>query len=136
MTRDENNAPILELADSMTEAEDHLSYIFKLRQGVKFHNGKVMTSADVVASFDRYAKVGLERNTLDDVDEMGRAGPGDLRHPYEEAGSRPHRATELVQRADHHHPGRAQGRPGAPAWSRSGQGRSSTSSSSPTATSS
>src|SRR5258707_10839365 len=35
MTRDEANAPILELADSMTEAEDHLSYTFKLRQGVK-----------------------------------------------------------------------------------------------------
>ncbi|MBV8650297.1 MAG: ABC transporter substrate-binding protein, partial [Alphaproteobacteria bacterium] len=67
MTRDETNTPILELADQMTESEDHLTYTFKLRQGVKFHNGKEMTSADVVASFDRYAKVGLERNTLDNV---------------------------------------------------------------------
>src|SRR5438105_245032 len=39
MTRDEKNEPILELADSMTEAPDHASYAFKLRQGVKFHNG-------------------------------------------------------------------------------------------------
>src|ERR1700730_18192420 len=69
MTRDEKNDPILELADAMTESPDHLSYTFTLRQGVKFHNGKVMTSADVVASFDRYAKVGLERNTLDDVEK-------------------------------------------------------------------
>jgi peptide/nickel transport system substrate-binding protein len=67
MTRDENNHPILELAESMTEASDHLTYTFKLRQGVHFHNGKLMTSADVVASFDRYAKVGNQRSTLDNV---------------------------------------------------------------------
>jgi peptide/nickel transport system substrate-binding protein len=67
MTRDDNNNPILELAASMDEAADHLTYTFKLRQGVKFHNGKAMTSADVVASFDRYAKVGNQRSTLDNV---------------------------------------------------------------------
>ena len=67
MTRDDNNNPILELADSMTEAPDHLTFTFKLRQGVKFHNGKPLTSADVVASFDRYAKVGNQRSTLDNV---------------------------------------------------------------------
>jgi peptide/nickel transport system substrate-binding protein len=67
MTRDENNNPILELAESMSEAPDHLSYTFKLRQGIRFHNGKAMTSADVVASFDRYAKVGIQRSTLANV---------------------------------------------------------------------
>src|SRR5580658_8438756 len=51
MTRDENTAPIPELADSVTEEPDHMSYTFKLRQGVKFHNGKPLTTADVVASF-------------------------------------------------------------------------------------
>jgi peptide/nickel transport system substrate-binding protein len=68
MTRDENNHPILELAAAMREADDHLTYTFKLRQGIHFHDGKPMTSADVVASFDRYAKVGLERSTLANVD--------------------------------------------------------------------
>jgi peptide/nickel transport system substrate-binding protein len=68
MTRDENNHPINELAASMEETPDHLTYTFKLRQGVHFHNGKLMTSADVVASFDRYAKVGLQRSTFDNVD--------------------------------------------------------------------
>src|SRR3954452_21327743 len=68
MTRDENFNPILELADSMGESQDHLTYTFKLRQGVRFHNGKEMTSADVVASFDRYAKIGLYRSSLDNVD--------------------------------------------------------------------
>ncbi len=68
MTRDENFSPILDLAASMIEAPDHLTYTFKLRQGVHFHNGKAMTSADVVASFDRYARVGLERGMLANVD--------------------------------------------------------------------
>lgn len=66
-TRDENNNPILDLADSMVEAPDHMSYTFKLRPGVKFHNGKPMTSADVAASWDRYAKVGLDRQIFDAV---------------------------------------------------------------------
>ena len=68
MTRDENFNPILELADSLAKSQDHLTYTFKLRQGIRFHNGKEMTSADVVASFDRYAKVGLYRSTLGNVD--------------------------------------------------------------------
>ncbi len=68
MTRDENFKPILELGDSMAETSDHLMYTFKLRQGIRFHNGKEMTSADVVASFDRYAKIGLYRSTLANVD--------------------------------------------------------------------
>src|SRR4051812_49083366 len=68
MTRDENNRPILELAQAMEEAPNHLTYTFKLRQGIHFHNGKPLTSADVVASFDRYAKVGNQRSTLDNVE--------------------------------------------------------------------
>lgn len=75
MTRDENNNPILELAESMTEAPDMLTYTFKLRQGIKFHNGKPMTSADVAASFDRYAKVGIQRSTLDNVDRWETPDP-------------------------------------------------------------
>ena len=33
MTRDENFNPILDLADSMVEAPDHMTYTFKLRPG-------------------------------------------------------------------------------------------------------
>jgi peptide/nickel transport system substrate-binding protein len=68
VTRDENYNVIADLADSVTEAPDHLSYTFKLRPGATFHNGKPLTSADVVASYDRYRRVGLARNILAKVD--------------------------------------------------------------------
>lgn len=66
-TRDENNNPILDLADTLVEAPDHLTYTFTLRPGVRFHNGKPLTSADVAASWDRYGKVGLDRQVFDQV---------------------------------------------------------------------
>ena len=52
-----------------------MTYTFKLRQGVHFQNGKPMTSADVAASFDRYAKVGLERSMLANVDHWEATDP-------------------------------------------------------------
>src|SRR4051812_36333101 len=67
VTRDDANKPIPELADSINESPDHLTYTFPLRRGVRFHNGKVMTSADIAASFDRYKRVGLQRNTFENV---------------------------------------------------------------------
>jgi peptide/nickel transport system substrate-binding protein len=75
MTRDENNRPILDLAASMEESPDHLTYSFKLRQGIKFHNGKPLTSADVAASFERYNKVGLIRSMLANVDRWETPDP-------------------------------------------------------------
>jgi peptide/nickel transport system substrate-binding protein len=69
MTRDETNQPIPELAESVAESPDHLTYTFKIRQGIKFHNGKDLTTDDVVASFDRYGKVGYDRATFTNVDK-------------------------------------------------------------------
>jgi peptide/nickel transport system substrate-binding protein len=67
ITRDENMNPVLELADTMTLSPDGLTYTFRLRQGIQFHNGKTMSSADVAASFDRYKRLGIDRSVLDPV---------------------------------------------------------------------
>ena len=69
VTRDENMIPVLELAESMDQSADGLTYTFKLREGVTFHNGKAMTSADVAASFQRYSKIGVDRSILEPVDK-------------------------------------------------------------------
>jgi peptide/nickel transport system substrate-binding protein len=55
-TLDASNRPIPMLAESHTVSKDSLVYTFKLRQGVKFHNGKEMTSEDVVPSLARWGK--------------------------------------------------------------------------------
>ena len=50
-------------------------YTFKLRQGVHFHNGKPFTSADARASFERYARVGIDRSILAPVDHYDTPDP-------------------------------------------------------------
>lgn len=66
--RDENMNPVPDLAESIDVSEDGLSYTFKLRDGISFHNGKPMTSADVAASYQRYKDIGFNRSVLDIVD--------------------------------------------------------------------
>jgi len=46
------------LAQSWTESPDGLVYEFKLREGLKFHNGDPFTAEDVKFSFERYRGVG------------------------------------------------------------------------------
>jgi peptide/nickel transport system substrate-binding protein len=69
MSRDENFNVMPELAQSVEESKDGKTYVFKLRQGIKFHNGKPMTSADVAASYARYKQFGIDRGLLDVVDK-------------------------------------------------------------------
>jgi peptide/nickel transport system substrate-binding protein len=52
------------LAESWSPNKDGSVWTFKLRQGVKFHSGKVMTADDVVASFDRIADPANGSNAL------------------------------------------------------------------------
>jgi len=46
--------PVPELCTSWDMSEDATTYTYHLREGVKFHNGEVMTAADVVASMNRW----------------------------------------------------------------------------------
>ena len=46
------------LAESWTESRDGLTYEFKLRRGLTFHNGDALTAEDVRFSFDRYQGAG------------------------------------------------------------------------------
>jgi peptide/nickel transport system substrate-binding protein len=52
LVKNENFELIPSLADSFVEAEDHKTFTFHLRPGVKFHNDKPLTSADVKYTFD------------------------------------------------------------------------------------
>src|SRR5216117_21770 len=45
--------PVPDLAESWTISSDGLTYAVKLRQGVRFHDGSMMTSRDVKASYDK-----------------------------------------------------------------------------------
>jgi len=42
-----------DLAESYTISDDGLTYIFKLRKGVKFHNGRELTAEDIKYSLER-----------------------------------------------------------------------------------
>jgi peptide/nickel transport system substrate-binding protein len=45
--------PFPDLAESWTISPDALTYTFRLRQGVRFHDGSPLTSRDVKASYDK-----------------------------------------------------------------------------------
>lgn len=59
------------LAESWTVSPDGLTYTFVLRQGVRFHNGEALTSADVKFSWDRYMRRETNWRCLPDVDGRG-----------------------------------------------------------------
>ena len=79
------------------------TWAFKLRQGVKFHNGDPFTSADAKFSLERHLRPGRQDDggdrLHDDRPDRG-AGPVHARHPHQEAGSAAPRAARLLRRPD------------------------------------
>ncbi len=73
--RDENAGVVPDLAQGAEISKDGMTYVFTLRPGVKFHNGKVMDAKDVVASLDRFRKIGLAAILLNGLDTMEASGP-------------------------------------------------------------
>ena len=53
---DENAKIKPQMVESWTESDDHRLWTFKLRRGLEFHDGKPVTSEDVVASLTRWGK--------------------------------------------------------------------------------
>lgn len=64
-TLDQGYQPIPMLAESLPAVSaDGLVYTIKLRQGVKFHNGKEMTAEDAVASLKRWGGYAAQAKAL------------------------------------------------------------------------
>ena len=58
--KNEKFEPVGDLAESFTSSPDYLTHTFKLKSGVKFHNGQTLTSADVKYTFDTMTAKGFK----------------------------------------------------------------------------
>jgi len=76
--RDENAKPVPELAEGVKISEDGKTYVFPIRKGVKFHNGKELDANDVAASLERYRKIGASATLLSAIDEVKATGPHEV----------------------------------------------------------
>lgn len=57
-----------ELVDTYEASSDGRAWTFRLRQGVRFHDGTELHADDVVASLERWARIGPKGAALEDVD--------------------------------------------------------------------
>src|SRR5215471_12249331 len=53
---DDKRVPRPQMVDTWGVSDDKLTYTFTLRDGLKFHDGQAVTSADVVASVRRWRR--------------------------------------------------------------------------------
>lgn len=74
-TTDAKYETIPHLAEGFEASSDLKHYVIRLRKGVKFHNGKEMTSADVVASLVRWGKRGTGKAVFKTVDTVTARDP-------------------------------------------------------------
>src|SRR6201747_2248119 len=72
---DENYNARPMLASKVETSNEARTFTFTLRKGVKFSTGQEMTSADVLASFQRFAKVSTNASLLADVEKYETPDP-------------------------------------------------------------
>lgn len=75
---DATNTPVPNLAESFEPGDDTKHWVYKLKKGVEFHNGKTMTSTDVVASYRHH--MGEEtksavKSVLEPISDIKADGP-------------------------------------------------------------
>src|SRR6058998_2159580 len=66
--------PVPELAESWQVSPDGLTWTFKLREGVRFHDGQELSSADVKFTFDRLFERSPGKSDFIAVDRVEPAG--------------------------------------------------------------
>lgn len=69
------------LAERVDVSADQLTYTFTLRDGVRFHNGAALTSAEVVQAWRRYMDPATQWRCLTDFDGRGAARIEDIAAP-------------------------------------------------------
>ncbi len=68
---DENFTPQPQMVESWEVSDDQLTWSFTLRDGLKFHNDAPVTSADVIASLERWgARDGMGQQLIGVMEEM------------------------------------------------------------------
>ena len=72
--------PKPQIVESWTVSDDQLTWTFKLRDGLKWHDGQPVTTADVLPSIKRFTDkdalgglLGKSTKEMTAVDEIGRA---------------------------------------------------------------
>jgi peptide/nickel transport system substrate-binding protein len=74
-TVDKDWSPIPHLAAGHTVSDGGRQYTITLRKGVRFHNGKEMTAADVVASLNRWGRMATGKPLWKSVEAVDPKGP-------------------------------------------------------------
>src|SRR5919198_326942 len=85
VTIGEDYGIIPQLAESWSVSPDGKEYTFKLRAGVKFHNGKTVTADDVKASMERFIEFGARRADLGAVQTVTVVDPLTVRVALKDA---------------------------------------------------
>ncbi|MFO1173292.1 MAG: ABC transporter substrate-binding protein [Hyphomicrobiaceae bacterium] len=75
---DQKNSVVPGLAESWEASDGAKKWVFKLRKGVTFHNGKTLDSGDVVATYNHHRNPDAKsavKSVLDQVEDVKADGP-------------------------------------------------------------